>query len=246
MCGFLPKTFSLERERDLGAEMAKQFEQITRLLDDPVVADYVDRVGQNLVRHSDAGVPFHIQVVDTDEVNAYSFPGGYFYVNKGLLLAVENEAELAGVMAHEIAHICARHSTMMLSKSQYLQIATIPVSLIGGNWAQLGIQAALGMGIDMEKLRISRGAEREADRLGVQYMWNTGYDPNATVTFFEKLKKDEQDKPGRFSAWFRTHPFTTRRIAIVIDEQRFLLDKDTYILDTSEFQHIKYRLSAVK
>jgi predicted Zn-dependent protease len=242
--GFLPNMVSLEKEIALGAEIAAQFEQTARMIEDPVISEYVDRVGQNLVKHSDAKVPFHIKVVDTDEVNAFAFPGGYLYVNKGLLLAVENEAELAGVMAHEIAHVCARHATGNLSKSQYLQIATVPAVFVGGYWAQMGIQAALGLGLNLELLGVSRVSEREADQLGIQYLWNTGYDPNAFVTFFEILQVLEKDKPGRFAGWFRTHPFTTNRIAASIDEQRYLPDKDSYVIDTSEFQRVKSALQA--
>jgi predicted Zn-dependent protease len=243
--GFLPNFISLEKEISLGAEVAAQFEQTARMVDDPVVADYVDRVGQNLVKHSDAKVPFHIKVVDSDEVNAFAFPGGYFYVNKGLLLAAESEAELAGVMAHEISHVTARHATERLSKQQYLQIAAIPALFVGGYWAQMGIQNALGLGINLELLGVTRASEKEADQLGIQYMWNTGYDPNAFVSFFEKLMEQEKTKPGRLAGFFRTHPYTLDRIAASMDEQRYLPEKDNYVVDSSEFQRVKSRLLAI-
>ncbi len=243
--GVLPNMISLEKEIAIGAQISQQFEQTARLIEDPVVSDYVDRVGQNIVKHSDAKVPFHIKVVDTDEVNAFAFPGGYFYVNKGLLLAADNEAELAGVMAHEISHVCARHATQRLSKAQYIQIGAIPLLFIGGYWTQMGIQNALGLGINLELLGITRDSEKEADQLGIQYMWNTGYDPNSFVSFFEKLKAQEKEKPGRLAGWFRTHPYTDSRIAASIDEQRYLPEKANYIIDTSEFQHVKARLQAI-
>jgi len=210
-----------------------------------VISEYVDRVGQNLVKHSDAKVPFHIKVVDTDEVNAFAFPGGYFYVNKGLILAAENEAELAGVMAHEISHVAARHATERLSKGQILQIASIPALFVGGYWTQMAIYNGLGLGINLELLGITRDSEREADQLGIQYLWNTGYDPNAFVSFFEKLQEQEKAKPGRLGGFFRTHPYTLERIAAAIDEQRYLPEKENYVLNSSEFDRVKARLLAI-
>jgi predicted Zn-dependent protease len=215
------------------------------MVEDPVISEYVDRVGQNIVKHSDAKVPFHIKVVDTDEVNAFAFPGGYFYVNKGLILASENEAELAGVMSHEISHVAARHATERLSKAQILQFAAIPALFVGGYWTQVAIQNGLGLGINLELLGITRESEREADQLGIQYLWNSGYDPNAFVTFFEKLQEQEKSKPGKLAGFFRTHPYTVERIAFAMDEQRFLPEKDNYIVNTSEFDRVKARLLAI-
>ena len=241
-----PNFVSLEKEIELGAEVAKEFEQTARLMEDPVITEYVDRIGQDLVKHSDAKVPFHIKVVDSDEVNAFAFPGGYFYVNKGLILEAENESELAGVMAHEISHVTARHATARMSKGQILQIAAIPALFVGGYWAQMGIQNALGLGINLELMGITRESEREADQLGIQYLWNTGYDPNAFVTFFEKMKKEEKNKPSRLAGWFRTHPSTDDRIVAALDEQRFLPEKDYYIVNTSEFNRVKARLQSIE
>ena len=241
----LPNFVSMEKEIALGNEIAGEFEQTARLVEDPVINDYVDRIGQNIVKHSDAKVPFHIKVVDTDEVNAFAFPGGYFYVNKGLLLAARNEAELAGVMAHEISHVTARHATARMSKGQYLQLAAIPAMFVGGYWAQMGIQNALGLGINLELMGITRESEREADQLGIQYLWNAGYDPNAFVSFFEKMQQDEKSKPGRLAGWFRTHPSTTDRIVAALDEQRYLPEKDNYIVNSSEFDHVRARLQSI-
>ena len=241
-----PNFVSLEKEIELGAEVAKEFEQTARLMEDPVITEYVDRIGQDIVKHSDAKVPFHIKVVDSDEVNAFAFPGGYFYVNKGLILEAENESELAGVMAHEISHVTARHATARMSKGQILQIAAIPALFVGGYWAQMGIQNALGLGINLELMGITRESEREADQLGIQYLWNTGYDPNGFVTFFEKMKKEEKNKPSRLAGWFRTHPSTDDRIVAALDEQRFLPEKDYYIVNTSEFNRVKARLQSIE
>ena len=243
--GVLPNFVSLDKEIAMGNQVAGQFEQTAKLIEDPVVSEYVDRVGQNLVKHSDAKVPFHIKVVDTDEVNAFAFPGGYFYVNKGLILAADNEAELAGVMSHEISHVAARHATQRLSKQQYLQLASIPALFVGGYWAQMGIQQVLGLGINLELLGVTRESEREADQLGIQYMWNTGYDPNAFVSFMEKLQEQEKTKPGRLAGFFRTHPYTIDRIAASMDEERYLPEKENYVVDTSEFQRVKSRLLAI-
>jgi predicted Zn-dependent protease len=243
--GIFPNFVSLEKEIGIGAQVAAQFEQTARLIEDPVISEYIDRVGQNIVKHSDAKVPFHIKVVDTDEVNAFAFPGGYFYVNKGLILKAENEAELAGVMAHEISHVAARHATTRLSKAQILQYASIPALFIGGYWTQMAIYNGLGLGINLELLGVTRDSEKEADQLGIQYLWNSEYDPNAFVSFFEKLQEEEKSKPGKLGGFFRTHPYTLDRIAAAIDEQRYLPEKDNYVLNTSEFDRVKARLLAI-
>lgn len=239
-----PNFISFDKEIQIGSQYAAEFEQTAKMYDDPVITEYVDRIGQNIVRHSDAKVPFHIKVVDTDEVNAFALPGGFFFVNKGLILAAENESELAGVMAHEISHVTARHATERLSKAQIMQFAAIPVLFMGG-WIGMAAQNGVGLGINLELLGVTRESEREADQLGVQYMWNTGYDPNAYVTFFEKLQAKEKKKPGSLAGWFRTHPSTDDRILAAINEQRYLPEKDDYIFDTSEFQKVKNRIQAV-
>ncbi len=243
--GIFPNFVSLEKEIQIGQQVAAEFEQTAKLIEDPVVCDYIDRVGQNLVKHSDAKVPFHIKVVDTDEVNAFAFPGGFFYVNKGLILAADNESELAGVMAHEISHVAARHATQRMTKGYVLQIASIPALFVGGYWTQVAIQNAMGLGINLELLGITRESEKEADQLGIQYMWNTGYDPNGFVSFFEKLQAQEKSKPGKLAGFFRTHPFTEDRIAASMDEERYLPEKDNYIVNTSEFNRVKARLLAI-
>ena len=243
--GIFPNMITIEKEIELGREVSAEFEQSAFLLEDRVINEYIDRITQNIVRHSDAKIPFTVKVVDTDEVNAFAFPGGFFYVNKGLILEAENESELVGVIAHEISHIIARHATTRMSKGQYLQIAAIPAMIFGGYWTQMALQNGLGLAINLELLGVTRESEREADQLGIQYAWNAGYDPTGFVTFFEKLQAQEKDKPGRLAGWFRTHPSTEDRIVASMDEQRYLPEKDSYIVNTSEFDRMKARLQAI-
>ena len=242
IAGIFPNFISLEKEMRIGAQYAHMVEQTARVVEDPVVATYVDRLGQMIVKNSDAKVPFVIKVLDTDEVNAFALPGGYFYVNKGLILEAENEAELAGVMSHEIAHVTARHATERMTKGQLLQIAAIPALFVGGYWTQVAMQQGLGMGLSLAVLGITRDSETEADQLGVQYLWNAGYDPNGFVTFFEKLQAKEKNKPGGFSGFFRTHPANEDRIAKAQEEMSYLPPHEEYMLNTSEFERVKARL----
>ena len=243
--GIFPNWYTAEKEIELGREVAAEFEQTAVLIEDRVINEYVDRITQNVVRHSDAKLPFHVKVVDTDEVNAFAFPGGFFYVNKGLILEAENESELIGVIAHEISHVIARHATTRMSKGQLLEIAAIPAMIFGGYWTQMALQNGLGLALNLELLGVTRESEREADQLGIQYAWNAGYDPNGFVTFFEKLQAQEKSKPSRLAGWFRTHPSTEDRILASMDEQRYLPEKDSYIVNTSEFDRVKARLQAI-
>src|SRR5690242_4795977 len=189
--------YSVEKQVQMGRTYAQQVESSSKLINDPVVDEYVNRVGQNIVRNSDAKVPFTIKVIDSDVVNAFALPGGFFYVNSGLILRADSEAELAGVMAHEIAHVAARHGTKNATKGELAQMATIPLILLGpGGWAGYGLYEGLNFAIPMSFLKFSRDAEYEADYLGLQYMYAAGYDPNAFVTFFEKVEAEEKRQPG--------------------------------------------------
>jgi len=239
--------YSIEREIGLGKGLAQEVERSSKLIDDPIVVEYVNRVGQNLVRNSDAKVPFTIKVIDSDEVNAFALPGGFFYVNSGLILRAQEESELAGVMAHEISHVTARHGTKQATKGEMMQLATIPLMLLGpGGWAGYGIYQALQLAIPLSFLKFSRDDEREADFLGLQYMYKAGYDPNAYVTFFERIQADEKRRPGTIPKFFSTHPPTPERIAGAQKEiARILPEKDEYIVTTSEFDMVKARLRNV-
>ena len=236
--------FSLEREISLGKSLAQEVERSSKMIDDPVVTEYVNRVGQNLVRNSDARVPFTIKVIDSDEVNAFALPGGFFYVNSGLILRAQEESELAGVMAHEIAHVAARHGTKNATKGELMQLASIPAMIfIPYSMAGYAMYQGLNLAIPLTFLKFSRDAEREADFLGLQYMYKTGYDPNSYVTFFERIQADEKRRPGTIPKVFSTHPPTPDRIENTQKEiARILPAKQEYIVTTSEFDTVKARL----
>src|SRR3989449_463090 len=240
--------YSLEKEIAIGKQLAQEVERSCKLIDDPVVTEYVNRVGQNLVRNSDAKVPFTIKVIDSDEVNAFALPGGFFYVNSGLILRAQEESELAGVMAHEISHVTARHGTKNATKGELMQLATIPLILLGpGGWAGYGIYEGLNLAIPVTYLKFSRDAEREADFLGLQYMYKAGYDPNAYVTFFEKVQAEERRRPGSIPKVFSTHPPTPERIQNTQKEIATILPvREQYIVTTSEFDLVKARLRALQ
>jgi beta-barrel assembly-enhancing protease len=239
--------YSLEHEIALGKQLAQQVERSSKMIDDPVVTEYVNRVGQTLVRNSDARVPFTIKVIDSDEVNAFALPGGFFYVNSGLILRAQEESELAGVMAHEISHVTARHGTKQATKADLIQIGAMAAMIfVPYGWAGYGIYEGMNLAIPLTFLKFSRDAEREADYLGVQYMYKAGYDPNSYVTFFERIQADEKRRPGTIPKMFSTHPPTPDRIAATQKEiARILPEKDEYIVTTSEFDSVKARLRNV-
>mgnify|MGYP001386733823 CR=1 FL=1 len=233
---------SQEAEMKIGRQLSLQVEQQAKLVDDPLVTEYVNRVGQNIVLHSDAKVPFTIKVIDSDEVNAFALPGGYFYVNKGLILAADNEAELAGVMAHEIAHVAARHAMENNGKGQFINYGALAGIIFGGPIVSTVLQNGGGILAGLAMLKFSRGAEEEADRLGVQYLYASGYDPTAMATMFEKLASKNKKKPGSFAKLFTTHPQSEdRRDASLALVARFP-EREEYIISTSEFQKVKKHL----
>jgi predicted Zn-dependent protease len=248
--------YSLEREVALGKQLAQMVEQSARmvedpvvleLVEDPVVLEYVDRVAQNLVRNSDARVPFTVKVIDSEQLNAFALPGGFFFVNSGLILAADEEAEMAGVMAHEIAHVTARHGTKNASKAQIAQWAMLPLLIFGpGGWAGYGIYQGLSFGLPLAFLKFSRGAEREADFLGIQYMYKAGYDPTSFISFFEKIKEIERKRPGSVPKIFSSHPPTQNRVTNAQKEIAELLPaREEYVVTSSEFERIKQRLGRV-
>jgi len=240
--------YSLDREIALGKQLAQEVDKTAKFIDDPVVTEYVNRVGQNLVRNSDARVPFTIKVVDSDVVNAFALPGGFFYVNSGLILHADEESELAGVMAHEIAHVCARHGTKQATKGEIINLASIPAMIfIPYTWAGYAIYQGMNFAIPLTFLKFSRDDEREADYLGLQYMYKAGYDPNSFVAFFEKVEADEKKEPGTIPKVFATHPPTPDRIEAIQKEIATILPgRDEYIVSTSEFDQVKGRLQLIE
>src|SRR6266566_392989 len=238
--------FSLEKEIQMGRQLAAEIERQVKLVEDPTINEYVNRVGQNLVRNSDAKVPFTIKVVESDEINAFALPGGFFYVNSGLILAADDESELAAVMAHEIAHVAARHGTKQASKAELVNFASIPLIFMGGVGG-FALRQAAGFLIPMQFLQFSRGDEAEADYLGLEYLYKTGYDPGAAVSFFEKLQAKESARPGSVSKMFSTHPPTGDRIELTKKNiEQILPDKDQYVVTTSEFNRVKMQLAQIE
>src|ERR1700728_792077 len=246
--GHGPELYSLEHDIAIGKQLSQEVEKSAKFIDDPVVVEYVNRVGQNLVRNSDAKVPFTIKVIDSDVVNAFALPGGFFYVNSGLILHADEESELAGVMAHEIAHVCARHGTKQATKADMIQIgAMVATIFIPYTWAGYAIYQGMQFAIPMTFLKFTRENEAEADYLGLQYMYKAGYDPNAFVSFFEKVQADEKKQPGTIPKVFSTHPPTPDRIVKAQNEIATILPaRDEYIVTTSEFDTVKRRLQMIE
>ncbi|NDQ58800.1 MAG: M48 family metalloprotease [Acidipila sp.] len=240
--------YSLEKEIALGKQLAQEVERTAKFVDDPIVLDYVNKIGQNLVRNSDAKVPFTIKVIDSDEIQAFALPGGFFYVNSGLILRADEESELAGVMAHEIAHVTARHGTRNASKGELANLLMIPAMIfLPGGWAGYGIYQGLNVLIPLQFLKFSRDAEREADFLGLEYMYKAGYDPNSYVTFFEKVQAEERRRPGSIPKAFSSHPPTPDRIQSTQKEIATILPaRDEYIVSTSEFDAVRARLRMIQ
>ena len=239
--------YSTDTEIKMGKQYAMMVEQTARMVQDPVINEYVNRIGQNLVRNSDAKVPFTIKVIDSDEINAFALPGGFFYVNSGLILAADEEAELAGVMAHEIAHVAARHQMQQMTRMQYANLATIPLIFVGSWGVYEAASLAINLALPITFMKFSRGFETEADYLGLQYMYKAGYDPQAFVSFFEKVEAKEKAKPGTLSRAFASHPPTPDRITRAQEEiKRILPTQPQYVLSTSEFDTIKARLASLE
>ncbi len=240
--------YSTDSEIKMGKQYADEIEKSTRFITDPVVTEYVNRVGQNIVKNSDCKVPFTIKVIDSDEINAMALPGGFFYVNSGLILNADEEAELAGVMAHETAHVCAHHAAREMTRMNYVQLGSIPlIMLTGYSWTGYGIYEAMQLAVPMTFLMFSREFESQADYLGVEYMYRAGYDPQAFISFFEKIQALEKRKPGLVSKAFSDHPQTPDRILHSQEEISHILPpKDEYLVTTSEFNDVKARLARIE
>jgi len=238
--------YSIESDIKMGKQYSMMVDSSSKLVSDPVITEYVNRLGQNLVRNSDAQVPFVFKIIDSDVVNAMSLPGGFVYVDSATILAADGEAELAGVMAHEIAHVCARHATRQMTRGQYASLATIPLIFAGGGIGYAAYQAA-GLAIPVTMLSFQRGFEAEADYLGLQYMYKAGYDPQSFVAFFEKLQAMEKKKPGTLAKTFSSHPQTPDRIAQSQEEiGKILPARAEYTVTTSEFEDVKARLASLE
>jgi len=239
--------YSTDGEIKMGRSYAQEIEKSTKFITDPVVTEYVNRIGQNIVKNSDCKVPFTIKVIDSDEINAFALPGGFFYVNSGLLLNADEEAELSGVMAHEIAHVCAHHAAREMTRMNMAQIGMVPVMIFVGGWTGYGIYEGSQIGIPVTFLMFSREFEAQADYLGVQYMYRAGYDPQAFITFFEKIQALEKRKPGSVAKVFADHPQTPDRILHTQEEiARILPARDQYTVTTSEFDDVKARLARIE
>src|SRR5438105_5840245 len=238
--------YGVEKQIAMGKQYAQQVESTVKLIQDPVITEYVNRIGQNLVRNSDSQVPFTIKVIDSDDINAFALPAGFFYVNSGVILAADEEAELAGVMAHEIGHVAACHAAREQSRGNLMQMMTIPLIFIGGPIGYAAYEGA-GLAVPLTFLKFSRGFEAEADYLGLQYMYKAGYDPQAFISFFEKVQAQEKKKPGTISKAFETHPQTPARIqASQTEIAKILPPKSEYVVTTSEFDDVKSRLAAIE
>ena len=238
--------YSIQKEIALGKAMAQEVMRTSQVVDDPVISEYVNRVAQNLARNSDTKLPLTTHVLRDDQINAVSLPGGYFFVNTGLILAADTEAEMAGAMAHEIAHIAARHGTRQASRQEIANMATIPLIFMGG-WAGYGAREAAGLGMPVSFLYFSRAFETEADLYGIQYLYKTGYDPVGMVDIFEKIEALIKRKPGRVAKYFSDHPPTGDRIVTVQKNIEALLkDRPEYVVNTSEFNDVKARLMSLE
>ena len=238
--------YSLETEVKMGSQYAAQVDHSVKFVSDPVVAEYVNRIAQNLVRNSDAKIPFTVKVIDASDINAFALPGGFFYVNSGLILAADSESELAGVMAHEISHVIAHHAARQMTRAHYAQLGTIPLIMVGG-MAGYGAYEAASIAIPVTFMKFSREFEAQADYLGVQYLYKAGYDPQSFIAFFEKIEALEKHKPGTMAKAFEDHPPTPDRIRVSEEEIAHILPpRAQYVVDTSEFEDVKVRLARLE
>ncbi len=235
--------FSLEKEIALGKQLSEEVKRQARLNDDPLISEYVNRVGQNLARNSDAKVPFTFQVIEDETPNAFALPGGFIFVNTGLIKIADEEDEFAAALAHEIAHVAARHLTCQATKEQLLTMLALPAGAVLGGWGGVLARQGMGVGMPMAFMKFTRANETEADYLGVQYMYAAGYDPNGAVSIFEKLEMLERQQPGTLSRLFAAHPLDSTRIDKTQQEiQRILPSKAEYVVTTSEYHDIRERL----
>jgi len=238
---------SEEKEIAIGKQYSAEIERSAKLLTDPVINEYVNRVAQNVARNSDLKIPLTVKVIDDPSINAFALPGGFLYVNTGLLQAAEEEDQVAGVVAHEIAHVAARHWASQMTNMTIAQFAMIPLIFVPMTYpVYMGVMEAYMNGVPLAFLKFNRGAEAEADYLGIQYMYKAGYDPNSYVAFFGKVMDEERRMPGSMPQVFMDHPPTGDRIIKSEEEIKEILPKrEQYLVSTSEFDDVKGRLQQV-
>ena len=238
---------SEEKEIAIGKQYSVEVERSAKLLTDPVINEYVNRVAQNVARNSDLKIPLTVKVIDDPSLNAFALPGGFLYVNTGLLMAAEEEDQVAGVIGHEIAHVAARHWASQMTKMTFAQYAMLPLIFIPMSYpVYMGVMEAYMQGVPLAFLKFNRGAEAEADYLGIQYMYKAGYDPNSYVAFFGKVMEEERRMPGSMPQVFMDHPPTGDRIIKCEEEiKQILPKKEQYLVSTSEFDDVKGRLQQV-
>ena len=233
-----------EEEVQIGREAAREIERDLRLYNDPVVTAYVNGLGQTLAGYSSrSGLTYYFKVVDTDEVNAFALPGGWLYVNRGLITTAENESELAGVIGHEIGHVDKKHGARAISRQ--LGAAVLLDATLGGTDASASRRAgrqiaALFFGVN--QLSYGRDAEREADRFAVESTYAAGIDPEGTATFFQKLVAMQKSEPGQLAKMFSTHPPSRERVENVRAQIGELPAKAGLTSDSRRFQEIKKRI----
>jgi len=241
-----PNRYSIAQEMALGKQLAMEVEKQTAIVTDFAIAEYINRLGQNLARHSDSSFPMTFKMIDSEEVNAFTLPGGYVFVNRGVLELSATEAELSSVIAHELGHAAARHATRQATQNELLNAGKVPLAMATGGLVGLAARQVFGLGSSMAFYHFSRAFESEADLLGVQYLWKAGYDPTASVDMFERVESTERAHPGTVSKLFRTHPLTTDRIE---KTQRAIGSmpqaRDGFIVNTSEYEAIRERLHSL-
>jgi beta-barrel assembly-enhancing protease len=238
---------SQDKEIAIGRQYANEIDHSAKILTDSVINEYVNRVAQNVARNSDLAIPLTVKVIDAPEINAFTLPGGFIYLNSGTILAADEEDQIAGVLAHEIAHAAARHWASQVTKATIARYAMLPILFIPmGYGVYSGIEAAYMNGVPLAFLHFNRSAESEADYLGLQYMYKAGYDPNSYVGFFGKVLEEERHVPGSVPKLFLDHPPTADRIVKSEEEIKEILPKRSqYLVSTSEFEDVKARMEEV-
>jgi predicted Zn-dependent protease len=237
--------YSPQRELEMGREMARQIEMLVRMDEDPGLNRYVQNLTDLIVRHSDAKLPIRARVIDSNEVNAFVLPGGFLYITTGMILKTHSEAELAAVIAHEVAHVAARDITRQMTKTQIWNWMSVPLLFVGGPVAY-GVQQSMMVGGPLTLMLFSRRAERAADFHGLQYLYKAGYDPVASIAFFERVKKLEKDPQSPIARAFSSHPLTKDRVkAAERHLRRDLPARDEYVVTTSRYQQEKAKLEQI-